>query len=157
MTKFYLTFSTLWFIFEVFRKGVTRFFLSEKQRRWYHSCGSIFQMNFKINNNLLHFKSNRNAVQKRFARKCSLKKVFIEVLKNSQENICAKVSILIKFRLLVQVFFCEFWEIFKNTSDGCFWLRKACENTGFLWPAFSRIRTESYSIPPENVSKPKVV
>ena len=33
-------------------------------------------------------------------RRCSLKKVFLEILQNSQENICARVSFLIKLQAL---------------------------------------------------------
>ena len=52
------------------------------------------------------------------------KKVFLEILHNSQENtyansLCfnkvARPATLLKKRLLTQVFFCEFWEISKNT------------------------------------------
>ena len=32
------------------------------------------------------------------ARRCSVKKVFLEILQNSQENTCARVSFLIKFQ-----------------------------------------------------------
>ena len=55
---------------------------------------------------------------------CSVKKVFFEVLQNSQENTCASVSLLVKLQpqtcnfikkeTLAQVFSCEFWEICKN-------------------------------------------
>ena len=38
------------------------------------------------------------------------KKVYLEILQNSQGNICARVSILIKLQVS-----CEFWENFKNT------------------------------------------
>ena len=34
------------------------------------------------------------------ARKCSVEKVFLEILQNSQENTCARVSFLIKFLVL---------------------------------------------------------
>ena len=37
--------------------------------------------------------------------RCTLKKVFLEISQNSQENICARASFLIKL----------------NTSGGCFW------------------------------------
>ena len=40
-------------------------------------------------------------------RRCSIKKVFLEILQNSQENFIKKES-------LAQVFSCEFWEISKN-------------------------------------------
>ena len=39
-----------------------------------------------------------------------MKKVFLEISQNSQENTCARVSFLIK----LQVFSCEFCEISKN-------------------------------------------
>ena len=40
------------------------------------------------------------------AQTCSVKKVFLEISQNSQENTCAEVSFLIK--LQAQVFSCEF-------------------------------------------------
>ena len=52
------------------------------------------------------------------------KKVFVEILQNSQENTCARVFILmelpeacnfIKIETLAQVFSCEFCKISKNT------------------------------------------
>ena len=56
-------------------------------------------------------------------RRCSVKKVFLEILLNSQENTCARVSFLqpyacnfIKIESLTQVFFSEFCEhLSKNT------------------------------------------
>ena len=57
--------------------------------------------------------------------RCSVKKVFLEVLQNSKENTCARSSFLIKLQALAcnfikketltQVFSCEFCEISKNT------------------------------------------
>ena len=68
--------------------------------------------------------------------RCSVKKVFLEILQNSQENTCARDSFLIKLQAwacnfikkeslaacnfikkesLAQVFSCEFYEISKNT------------------------------------------
>ena len=59
------------------------------------------------------------------ARRCSSKKVLLEILQNSQENTCDTVSFLIKSQAeacnfieketLAQVFSCEFCEIYKNT------------------------------------------
>ena len=54
---------------------------------------------------------------------CSVEKVFLEISQNSQENTCAKVSLLIKLQAcnliktetLTQVFFYEFCEISKDT------------------------------------------
>ena len=56
------------------------------------------------------------------APRCSVKKVFLEISQNSQENTCAKFSFLlkamacnfIKKETLPQVFSCEFCEICKN-------------------------------------------
>ena len=68
-------------------------------------------------------------------RKCSVKKVFLEISENSHEKTFARVSFLINCRPkaynftkkqpLAQVFSCEFSETFKNlfiwnTSAGCF-------------------------------------
>ena len=53
-------------------------------------------------------------------RMCSVKKVFLEISENSQENTCARVSFIIKLQAfmkkeaLAQVFSCEFSEISKN-------------------------------------------
>ena len=57
--------------------------------------------------------------------RCSVKKVFSEISKNSHENTCARDSFLItlqaqacnfiKKEFLAQVFSCEFCEISKNT------------------------------------------
>ena len=54
--------------------------------------------------------------------RCSVKKVFLEISQNSQENTCARDSFLIKFQAcnfikkesLAQVFSCEFCEISKD-------------------------------------------
>ena len=60
-------------------------------------------------------------------RKCSVRKVFLQILQISQENTCARVSFLIKLQAkacnfikketLAQVFSCEFCEISKNTFN----------------------------------------
>ena len=46
-------------------------------------------------------------------RRCSVKKVVIEILRNSQENTCA--GNFIEKETLAQVFSCEFFEILKST------------------------------------------
>ena len=46
--------------------------------------------------------------------RCSVKKVFLEISLNSQENTCVRASFLLKERL-VQMFSCELCEISKNT------------------------------------------
>ena len=63
--------------------------------------------------------------------RCSIKKVFLEISQNPQKNNCARDSFLIKLHTLAcnfikkesmaQGFSCEFCEISKNTSGGCFW------------------------------------
>ena len=47
------------------------------------------------------------------ARRCSVKKVFLKILQNSQESTWVRASLLIK-RALAELFSCEFCEIFKN-------------------------------------------
>ena len=59
------------------------------------------------------------------ARRWSVKKVFVEISQNSQENTCTRVSFFIKLqastcslnkkKVLAQVFSCVFWKISKNT------------------------------------------
>ena len=51
---------------------------------------------------------------------CSLKKLFLEIPQNSQENTCGRVSFLIKLKnnkkeTLEQVFSCKFCEFSENT------------------------------------------
>ena len=63
--------------------------------------------------------------QEAVVQRCSVKKVFLEISQNSQENTFARVSFLIKLQAkvyyfikketLAQVFFCEFFELSKNT------------------------------------------
>ena len=52
------------------------------------------------------------------AQTCFVKKVFLEISQNWQENTCARFSFLIKLQAgetLAHVSSCEFCEIFKNT------------------------------------------
>ena len=57
------------------------------------------------------------------AQRLSVKKVFLEISQNPQENACTRVSFLltlqacnfIKKETLARVFYCEFCEISKNT------------------------------------------
>ena len=41
--------------------------------------------------------------------------MFLEILQNSQENTCGRVSFLIKLQILAQEFSCESYQISKNT------------------------------------------
>ena len=59
--------------------------------------------------------------------RCSVKKVLLKILRNSQENICARVSFLIK----LQVSGCEFCKNWKNTFF-----------TKHIWTATSEFCTE---------------
>ena len=79
------------------------------------------------------------------------KKVFLEVSQNSHENICTRVSFLIKLQAseacitikketLVMEFSCEFWEISKNTfltehlwtTASNFWIFRSSSQAGIL-------------------------
>ena len=82
---------------------------------------------FKFNNKSrktvfmeIHSGSYRSSHQR-----CSIKKVFLKISQNLQENTCARVSFLIKLQAsvchfikketLALLFSCEFFEISKNT------------------------------------------
>ena len=66
-----------------------------------------------------------NVGKEAIVQKCSVKKVFLKISQNSQENTCSRVPFLIscnpgscnfiKTGTLVQVFSYEFYEIFKST------------------------------------------
>ena len=74
-------------------------------------------LDMKYRSELKHGFPNPEAV----ARRCSVKKVLLEILQNSQENTSTTVSLFpqvcnfIKGETLTQVFSCEFCEISKNT------------------------------------------
>ena len=66
------------------------------------------------------FISTRFKPRSSLSLRCTAKKMFLKVLRNSQENTCVRVSFLItrifaKNEILAQVFSCEFCKIFKNT------------------------------------------
>ena len=75
--------------------------------------------------------------------RCSVKKVFLEILQNSQQNTCARVSFLItlqaevcnfiKKETLAQVFSCEFCKISKTTfSHGTPPMAASADNINFF-------------------------
>ena len=71
--------------------------------------GGPKELIYNINNrflNKLGFFSNLN-VSEAVAQRCSVKRVFLKISQNSQENTCARVS-LFKKETLAQVFSCEF-------------------------------------------------
>ena len=69
--------------------------------------------------------SSKSIKREAVAKRCSVKKVFLKISQNSQENTCARVSFLIKLQAwglqlfeketLAQVLSCEFCEISKKT------------------------------------------
>ena len=76
----------------------------------------------------------RKCFSETVAQRCSVKQVFLEISQNSQENTCARVSLLIKLQAKNFILkrdpgrdvSCEFYKIWKNTfflqytSAGCF-------------------------------------
>ena len=56
----------------------------------------------------------KNGFTEAVVRRCSIKKVFLKLSQNSQENACARVSFSIKLHAEAQVLSYEFCEIFKN-------------------------------------------
>ena len=69
---------------------------------------------FSINNVKSTFKERISGVSTSSHQRCSVKKVFSEVSRNSQENTFSRVSFFIKLQAQAQVFFCEFCKISKN-------------------------------------------
>ena len=75
-------------------------------------------------------------------RKCSVKKEFLKILQNSQENICAKIffikaaglrpETLSKKDTPAEVFSCELYEIFRNTYFYRRWLLPVAASIAFL-------------------------
>ena len=74
-------------------------------------------------------------------RRCFIKKMFLKIPQNSQENTCVRVSFLtklqawgnfVKTKTLAQVFSCEFCEIFKNT-----FFTEHLRTTASDWPEIS--------------------
>ena len=90
--------------------------------KWHHFIEHIFYntsgqlllfsaLDF-LNQYKLRWSSQRHTGHRCSHRRCSVKKVFLEISQNSQENTCARVSFLIKLQAFLQ-----------NKSGGCFCLR----------------------------------
>ena len=73
--------------------------------------GLIYNINNRFLNKLGFF-SNLN-VSEAVTQRCSVKRAFLKIYQNSQENTCARVS-LFKKDTLAQVFPYEFWGISKD-------------------------------------------
>ena len=77
-------------------------------------------------------------------RKCSVKKVFLEISQHLQENTCARNSFLIK---CFQVLSCEFCEIYKNTVFAeHLWTTASVKLVIFTNDKSSRYRSSSFSL-----------
>ena len=64
---------------------------------------------------------------------CSIKKVFLEISQNSQENTCARASFLIKLHRCFPVNFAKFLRTaFLQNPDDCFWIEEK-EPINFWW------------------------
>ena len=102
-------------------KGLKRIFLKSHSKQdvlssyfhLIHDCWDLEECITKQN----HMDQNLVSSEA-ISRKCFLKKEFLEISRNSQENTCARVSFLslfIKKETLAQVFSSEFCEFFKYT------------------------------------------
>ena len=81
------------------------------------------------------------------AQRCSVKQVFLEILENSLENTCARVSFLIKLKEApAQMFSCEFDRISKRPAT---FLKKRLWHLCFLASFAKFLRTPFFHrIPP---------
>ena len=124
--------------------------LQERRRNWHQwlfsgFCVVMFELTWymfwwfdaEVN---LKFYTAKYLVSEAVVRSCSVKKVFLEISQNSQENTCARVSFLIKLPAsCLQLYlkrdsgagfflwiFRNFLEhlLLQNTSGGCFWLMR---------------------------------
>ena len=91
-----------------------------KNIKYLNLCLLEQEANYSKNNRFLEM-----SVKGYWRSGCSVKKMFLKILQNSDENTYARVSFLIKLQAeacnfikretLTQVFSCEFCNIFKNT------------------------------------------
>ena len=93
--------------------------------------------------------SSKSIKREAVAKRCSVKKVFLKISQNSQENTCARVSFLIKLQevkkeTLTQVFSGEFYEISKKTFSCRTPLLVAYENN--LNPLLHNVLKSSYKL-----------
>ena len=124
--------------FRVFSMGVFTFFKSYK---WYQIAQSITniyilflismewsyllkaKITSAVSNSFLRsiklYTPIEHPITRSSHRKCSVKKVFLEILQNSQENICGRVSFLIK----LQAYFYTPW---KRQKTKCFLTFSGC-------------------------------
>ena len=72
-----------------------------------------FSLSMKVSLWILKFFSEYKT--EAVSRRHSIRKVFLEISQNPQENTCARAYNFNKKETLAQVFSCEFWEISKNT------------------------------------------
>ena len=80
--------------------------------------------------------------------RCSVKKVFLRISQNSQENTC--VSNFMKKETLAQVFFCEFCEISKNTL-----LNRTPPMSAFVFNDFCPVY--SFNEPDQSINKSIII
>ena len=84
---------------------------------------SFYVCMLKVEPTSLRSAGSWSQILEAIVQRCSVKKVFLKIPQNSQENTCVRVSFLIKLHacnfikkeILAQVFSCEFCEISKNT------------------------------------------
>ena len=71
------------------------------------------------------------------AQRCSVKKVLLEILQNSQENTCARVSFLIKLQAFIKKETLS--QVFCGISKKTFFAEHL-RATVFVWAQFLRVR-----------------
>ena len=120
-------------------------------------------------------------------RRFSIRKAFLKISQNSQKNTCSRVSFVIQLKAeaynfikkvtLTQMFFCEFWEMFKSTfftehlhpkisenwkvklliqSNLAFCAEPGLMNTGFPWQMSINFLIDSKYRETRNSRKQKV-
>ena len=97
---------------------------SENELIFYIFLSSIIYLKCKFADDFNSLHSGVLILLEAVVQRCSVKKVFLEILQNSQKNTCVRVSFLMKLQAsawnfikketLAQVFSCEFCKISKN-------------------------------------------
>ena len=103
----------------------------QKKRISFYQGQSLIKLNISWwNKSMKIISSCRGVLAEVVVRRCSVKNIFLKISQNLQKKTFIRVSLLIKSQaapaillkkeILEKMFSCEFCEIFKSTSGGCF-------------------------------------
>ena len=91
---------------------------------------------YDVSYSFIHCGSIKPQVSETVIQGCSVKKVFLKILQNSQENTCARVSFLIK--LLASFFIENLWWLLLKFSRNSITTAFICAKHQIFWAAFCK-------------------